>query len=80
MSVQISIYFLTLQSTTPRETAHAPSSVVITGAAPQFSMEVQLRREDMATAYGGTDAPLNTAVATSGRSPYTATASGVTDE
>ena len=34
----------------------------------------------MATAYGGTDAPLNTAVATSGRSPYTATASGVTDE
>ena len=26
----------------------------------------------MTTAYGGTDAPLDTAVATSGRSPYTA--------
>lgn len=47
---------------------------------PQFSMEVRLGREDMATAYRGTDAPLNAAVATSGRSPYTATASGVTDE
>lgn len=35
----------------------------------------------MTTAYGGTDVPLDTAVATSGRSPYTAaTASGETDE
>ena len=34
----------------------------------------------MATAYGGTDAPLDTAVVTGGRSPYTATASGETDE
>ena len=34
----------------------------------------------MATAYGGTNAPLDTAVATSGRSPYNAIASGVTDE
>ena len=43
-------------------------------------MEVQTRTEDMATAYGGTDAPLDTVVATSGRSPYTATTSGEADE
>ena len=41
-------------------------------------MEVQTRSEDMATAYVGTDVPLDTAVATSGRIPYTATASGET--
>ena len=43
-------------------------------------MEVQTKSEDMATVYGGTDAPLDTAVATSGRSPYTTTASGENDE
>ena len=34
----------------------------------------------MAIAYGRTDAPLDTAVATSRRSPYTATASGETNK
>ena len=68
------------QGFSPRDAAHAPSSVVIAGAALRVLMEVQFRSRDMASAYGGNDAPLYTAVATSGRSPYTATVSGVIDE
>ena len=43
-------------------------------------MAAQIREDDVVTAFGVTDAPLDTAVATNGRSPYNATASGVTDE
>ena len=43
-------------------------------------MAAQMRVDDIVTAFGAIDAPLDTAVATNGRSPYNATASGVTDE
>ena len=43
-------------------------------------MVAQIREDDIVTAFGATDAPHATAVAKNGRSPYNATASGVTDE
>ena len=42
--------------------------------------DTDIGNEDNVTAYGQNDAPQYTAVATSGRRPYYATASGVTDE
>ena len=40
-------------------------------------MAAQIREDDIVTAFGVTDGPFDTAVATNGRSPYNATASGV---
>ena len=45
-----------------------------------MAAQIGLREDDVVTSFGVTDAPLDTAVATNGRSPYNATASGVTDE
>ena len=42
--------------------------------------DTDIGNEDNVTAYGANDAPHYTAVATSGRRPYHATASGVTDK
>lgn len=59
----------------------APCSDNFVDAASQFSFMTvrQVRTEDMATTYGGTDAAQSTVVAKGRRSSYTATAPGVTD-